>query len=1470
VAIFVLLFVILVLVLSFPSVQTSLAQKVTKLVNDDFGTKIHIDRIGLKFNGDVALKQIYIEDYKNDTLIGINELNTSVLSFRNLYNNKLTFGDVDINGLVFNIKTYKGETKTNLDEFIAKFEEDNPKVDSKPFLLSSSDISVYDGTFRLIDENKEKPKIIEFDKLYLNATNFLIKKTDISVRINNLAFIDSRGVVVKNMVANFDYTPTHLYFDNLKIATANSNLNGKVRFDYEVGGIKDLTNKARVDAVFRDSEVFLDEMNTFYNEFGTDQKVFLNVALSGTLNDLYAENLKMTTNSRTRIYGDIKFKNLFNTEEGNFELDGKFDNLSSNYFDLKALLPNILGESIPTVFSKLGDFTLVGDTNITSYQIVSDFEISTEIGDIIADLKMSEIDNVDSASYEGKLIFQDFDLGVLLNDPTVGEASFDVDVSGKGFTIDNIKTNVSGEVFYLTYNNYVYNDIFIEGELGNKIFNGNLVSEDDNFKIKFDGLADLSKNPKTMDFNAEVIYADLNALNFVSRDSISVFKGKIAMSMKGNDFNDAHGYLNFENTTYINQNNEYHFEDFAVVATYEDRLQTITINSPDIIEGSISGNFKFSDIGKMTENSLGSIYTNYHPHNVDADQYLDFNFTIYNKIVELFVPKLQLGANTSIKGRIESDETGFKLNFKSPKIIYEDYFADNVNLLVDNSNPLFNTYVEIDSLKTNFYNVSKFDLINVTKRDTLFIKTQFGGGKKNNDNFDLNLFYTIDENSQSVVGFKKSEALFKENVWQINNDNDSLNKVVFDRQFRQFQIKDLLLKHQEEEIVLDGELRDSTYKDLNVEFKDVDLYKITPTLDSMAFGGNLNGKLKLLQQDGHYSPMSNITVDRLKFNDYQLGDLRADLIGNQSLTNYEVDILLQNDNLKSLIAKGFLDIGKENPGINLDIEFDEFQLAPLNVFGQDVITNIRGLASGNVRASGNPSKPDINGILLLDNAGLTIPYLNVDYSFDFDSEVRLEEQKFVFENVEMTDSQYFSRATLNGYMAHNNFSDWRLGLNIDTNRFLVLNTTDDGESLYYGTAFVTGNANISGPTDQLVIKVNGSTAQGTVFKIPLSDTQSFGDNSYIHFLSPEEKQAKLRGETLTDIEVKGLELDFDLDVNQNADIEIVIDRKSGSTIQGTGAGNLLIEINTNGKFKMYGDYIIYQGIYNFAYAGLVQKRLEVERGGNLQWNGDPMKAQVDLKAVYRTNANPSVLLDNPINRSIPVDVELNLSGQLEQPDLDFTFGFPSVSTTIKSELDYRLETKESRDYQGVFLLATGSFASELSLGQQAYGTVEDRVNNLFNSLLSSDDDKVQVGVNFQSGEETPEYKTDDRLGLTLSTRISEKLLFNGKVGVPIGGATQTVIVGDAEIELLLNDDGTLSAKVFNRENSIRNFGEEIGYTQGLGLSYNVEFDTFKELLQIIFSGKNKKKATNDDNGKEQHENEEQMTPDFITIKPRSE
>jgi hypothetical protein len=59
-------------------------------------------------------------------------------------------------------------------------------------------------------------------------------------------------------------------------------------------------------------------------------------------------------------------------------------------------------------------------------------------------------------------------------------------------------------------------------------------------------------------------------------------------------------------------------------------------------------------------------------------------------------------------------------------------------------------------------------------------------------------------------------------------------------------------------------------------------------------------------------------------------------------------------------------------------------------------------------------------------------------------------------------------------------------------------------------------------------------------------------------------------------------------------------------------------------------------------------------------------------------------------------------------------------------------------------------------------------------------------------------------------------------------------VGNVEILYRVNVDGTLNLRVFNRENNINYIGEGIGYTQGVGVSYEVDFDTFKELANKFF------------------------------------
>jgi len=72
----------------------------------------------------------------------------------------------------------------------------------------------------------------------------------------------------------------------------------------------------------------------------------------------------------------------------------------------------------------------------------------------------------------------------------------------------------------------------------------------------------------------------------------------------------------------------------------------------------------------------------------------------------------------------------------------------------------------------------------------------------------------------------------------------------------------------------------------------------------------------------------------------------------------------------------------------------------------------------------------------------------------------------------------------------------------------------------------------------------------------------------------------------------------------------------------------------------------------------------------------------------------------------------------------------------------------------------------------------------------------------------------------------------------VGGTTETVVAGNFEIQLILNEEGTLSAKFFNRENEIQEYlADRLGYTQGVGLSYEVDFNSFRELFNSILNSK---------------------------------
>ncbi len=1457
-----LFFVFLLILFSIPAVQTSVAKKITNSIQERSDVDMSIGKVSLSYFGKVKLNDVLVKDHHENTLLKIDEFRTSILGISNLIANNPDLGSSTAEGFTFNMKRYKGEDSDNLSILLDKLKTE-PTGEPKPFKLSVRDIFISEGYYSYIDENISNPEIVILDKLELQAEFLNVAGQEFKVNINTLQAEEGRGLDIRNLKTEFSYSPTKMKLNSLFLTTPYSNLEGSIEMDYTLEGFSDFLNKVNWNIQLVDSNISTNDLVLFYEPFGNNQNLLISTTLDGTLNDFILKDLDLRGMDRSHMDGLVKITGAFSEEMKDFKLTGNFNELATNYYDLVNLLPSILKPKLPLTLREFGNLRLTGKTIVTKNSLDADVVINTQLGGVKADIEMNNITSSTAVSYKGNLIFNQFNIGRLLDNKELGKTSLNLNINGNGFTAASLNTQVRGKISRLNFKNYTYSDITILGNVRNSVFNGNFISNDPNFKLEFNGLVDISQKVNVYDFQASVAYADLHTLNFISRDSTAILKGDILINMQGDNLDNLAGKILLLNTSYQNENDLYYFDDLEVNSTFDaNGVRTIAVNSPDVINGKVTGKFKISEVGPLITNSIGSIYTNYRPKITTTDQYLEFDFDIYNKIVEVFYPEVTLAPNTYVRGRIESDESEFKLTFKSPKIEAFGNMMKDINIQVDNNNPIYNTFVEADSVSTKYYNFSEFSLINVTLRDTLFIRSEFQGGKNNKDVFNLNFYHTINEDNKSVVGIQRSDVKFKENVWFLNETDNKNNKIVFDNSFNNVVIDSLVLSHNQEFIRLNGKLRDTTYKDFKIAFEDVDIGKITPDLDSLDLAGTLNGKLNLLQEKGAYYPNTSLTIKDLSVNENLLGNLKLDVDGNGDLSFYNIDATLTNKGFESLSAQGGINVGNK-PTIDLDVVLRKFNLAAFSALGRDAIDNIRGLASGEAKVSGNYKNPDITGKLELEKAGLRIPYLNVDIDFRENALVNLTNQQFNFDNIDIVDTKYKTSGVLDGIISHKNFKEWFLDLNVTSERLLVLDTEATEDALYYGTAFIDGFASIKGPTDELVIDVNASTARGTIFKIPLNDTESIGDNSYIHFLSPEEKASRLAGNPIVIPEVKGLELNFDLDITNDAEVEVVVDQTSGSTLRGRGAGNLLLEINTNGKFNMWGDFVVYEGVYNFKYAGLVQKVFQVRSGSSINWDGNPTQAQLDVSAVYEVNANPAVLLENPsINRKIPVEVVILLQGQIAQPDITFNVEFPNASSVVRSELEYRISDRASRELQALFLVTQGSFYSEFAIGQNAItGNLVERASSLVNDIFADEDGKFQVGVNYVQGDRTPDQQTVDRFGLTLSTQITNRVLINGQVGVPVGGVTESIIVGDVEIEFLLNEDGSLRAKVFNRENNIQFIGEEIGFTQGIGLSYAVDFDTFKELIRKILNKEIMKSVEE----KDQEESAKSLAPEYIVF-----
>ena len=331
-------------------------------------------------------------------------------------------------------------------------------------------------------------------------------------------------------------------------------------------------------------------------------------------------------------------------------------------------------------------------------------------------------------------------------------------------------------------------------------------------------------------------------------------------------------------------------------------------------------------------------------------------------------------------------------------------------------------------------------------------------------------------------------------------------------------------------------------------------------------------------------------------------------------------------------------------------------------------------------------------------------------------------------------------------------------------------------------------------------------------------------------------------------------MNFDLEVTPDAEVQLVFDSKIGDIIKTTGTGNINLLINTLGDFRIYGDYTIEEGDYLFTLQNVINKRFNVREGGTITWNGDPTNASINLQAVYNVRTSLRNLFnDDTYSKRYPVECQLNLSNQLTNPDINLDILLPTADEETKNLLKNLLNTEDELNKQFLSLLVINSFmpdpnmsgSTESSTRTSDYApavgvTTSELLSNQLSYWLSQISNDFDIGFSYLPGDEI----TTNQVEVALSTQLlNDRVTIN--TNLDVGGqnintnlneSTENTsnIVGDFSVDIKLTQSGKLRMKAFNRANDNRLY-ELAPYTQGIGLFYREDFNSFDELINRYWS-----------------------------------
>lgn len=1433
-----------------------------------------VDSMAQKSPFKIALKNIKLTNFniaygddnsKTYSTIKFQELSTKINKL-DLENSNFNIDHLLLKGANVDAKLYLAAVKKSTSET-------NTSTESEPFQLLLGKLVLdnvkvaYNNTAAPVARVGIDFNHLNFSKFNLEVRNFKMQDGTFAGSINSGEIQESRGLNIQKLQTDFLYEEKLAYLKDLYLQTPRTVLRDEIVLNYN--SIEQLSanpGKVQIMADITNSKVGFADILLFapdlrkQSPFNKYPNAILNVEarLRGSIDDLTINNLQVSGLDKLKLAVSGKIKNATDIDKLFYDLNIR--ELSTSAKTIFNLVPK---NTIPSNIALPSFMKLAGTARGTTQIVNTNLKLTSTLGNAKVNAKL-DMRKKNGEKYDVIADLQNLQIGKIIQNKDLGIITGRIIANGTGFDPNKGVANVKGNIATIDYNGYRYRNMDLKAKVNRGAYIVNLDSKDPNANLAIDASGRFTDKDPSVKVKGNIIKLDLKKLGFYADPMI--LAGKLDGDFSSLNLDALNGELTLQNFAISDTKTVFPIQDVFLKAVSTTDENQITLQS-QVADLEMKGKFKLTEIFGALQNTVNNYYHFQKAgkqNKIAPNQFFSVQAQIKDDdLLRKFLPELKSFENIDLTANYDADSQKLIVDAKIPNVIYAGNTIENGTLNINNENDALQYEVSLGKFATESLALNKVNLNGNLANDVITYNLT------TKDEKDVELFLIAGNaktfNDITEISLNPDGLKLNYDSWTVslNNKLQITSKGIYADQF--------ILSNSGSEISLQS-LSTAANSPLNVNIKNFKIETITEMLkkDSLLAKGTINGTAQLRNITKKLNFDANIDVTDLEVYGSPAGNLNA------KVNNKTEDIITAN-----LALTGFNNdvkiIGDYNTNtskIDADVVMNRLEMKTLQGFTMNAIDNTEGFLDGNLKINGTVDAPSILGQIKFNNVGLEITKIGSNFR-NLNDPILFTNKGIRFNDFKVNDVSGNS-LVFDGDILTSDYKKYKFNLDLNAKDFNVVDAEENKDNIMYGKLAIGAALKIRGDLDLPKVTGDLKVADNTdfTFILPSSSPSLQDREGVVEFI--DQDQVALSGTIKSDsinadTGLKGMDVNVNIAITKEAKISIIIDKANGDFVALQGTANLTGGIDPSGKTTLVGVYEVEKGAYEMS-VSLLKRKFDIQKGSTITWTGEPTTAQMDITAIYKTDAAPIDLLaqqlsDNDLNlykQKIPFETLLILKGELLKPEITFDITTNKVNNSVSSTvLDNteaklaQLRTQPSDMNKQVFALLllnrfigenpfdSSSGVSASTLAKQSVSRIlSQQLNNIASDLI----DGVELNFDLESTEDYSSGQKNERTDLNFG--VSKRLL-NDRLKVTVGSnfgidgdARQneqtTNIAGDVTIDYDLSKDGRYKLRAYRKNQYQVTLQGQVIET-GVGFIMTIDYNKFREIFQRSKTEKERRK-----------------------------